>query len=111
RRRCKAKRNPDRAAHYVRAGDQPQDSEIDWPHCAAVRARARRRGDRIRLPMSAIGTKRTCRVAPHMSAFGGKADIMRTCRDCRPSGPDLTLAWFEDQSEDTRLLSCVSSGR
>ena len=25
--------------------------------------------------MSAIGTKRTCRVAPHMSAFGGKADI------------------------------------
>ena len=25
--------------------------------------------------MSAIGTKRTCRVALHMSAFGGKADI------------------------------------
>ena len=25
--------------------------------------------------MSAIGTKRTCRVAPHMSAFGGKADM------------------------------------
>ena len=25
--------------------------------------------------MSAIGTKRTYRVAPHMSAFGGKADI------------------------------------
>ena len=29
--------------------------------------------------MSAIGTKRTCRVAPHMSAFGGKADIGTTC--------------------------------
>ena len=26
--------------------------------------------------MSAIGTKRTCRVALHMSAFGGKADII-----------------------------------
>ena len=25
--------------------------------------------------MSAIGTKRTCLVAPHMSAFGGKADM------------------------------------
>src|SRR4029077_6947420 len=28
-----------------------------------------------RRPMSAIGTKRTCRVAPHMSAFGGKGDM------------------------------------
>ena len=25
--------------------------------------------------MSAIGTKQTCRVAPHMSAIGGKADM------------------------------------
>ena len=25
--------------------------------------------------MSAIGTKRTYRVAPHMSAFGAKADM------------------------------------
>ena len=25
--------------------------------------------------MSAIGTKQTCASAPHMSAFGGKADI------------------------------------
>ena len=31
--------------------------------------------------MSALGTKRTCRVALHMSAFGGKADIARTCRN------------------------------
>ena len=29
----------------------------------------------MRLPMSAIGTKRTSLVALHMSAFGGKADI------------------------------------
>ena len=27
--------------------------------------------------MSAIGTKRTCTSAPHMSAFGGKADMTR----------------------------------
>ena len=30
--------------------------------------------------MSAFGTKRTSDVALHMSAFGGKADIVRTCR-------------------------------
>ena len=35
----------------------------------------RRRGNRIKLAMSAIGTKRTLRVAPHMSAIGGKADM------------------------------------
>ena len=27
--------------------------------------------------------KRTCRVALHMSAFGGKADIVWTCRNVR----------------------------
>ena len=43
---------------------------------------------------SAFGTKRTSLFAPHMSAFGGKADIVCTCRNCRLSGPDLTLAWF-----------------
>ena len=31
--------------------------------------------------MFAIGTKRTYRVAPHMSAFGGKADIANGVRD------------------------------
>ena len=30
---------------------------------------------RINSSMSAIGTKRTFRVALHMSAFGGKADM------------------------------------
>ena len=33
------------------------------------------RGDRVGRPMSAIGTKRTSLFAPHMSAFGGKADM------------------------------------
>ena len=37
--------------------------------------RPRRRRNRIRNPMSAIGTKRTSACALHMSAFGGKADI------------------------------------
>jgi hypothetical protein len=31
----------------------------------------------MRSAMSAIGPKRTSLVAPHMSAFGGKADIVR----------------------------------
>jgi hypothetical protein len=38
-------------------------------------ARPRRQGYRIRLAMSAIGTKRTCAGALQMSAFRGKADI------------------------------------
>ena len=33
--------------------------------------------------MSAIGTKQTCRVALHMSAFGGKADIVRRKADIK----------------------------
>ena len=33
------------------------------------------RGDPAIIRMSAIGTKRTSLVAPHMSAFGGKADM------------------------------------
>jgi hypothetical protein len=41
----------------------------------------RRRGDRIiiffaAMHVSAIGPKRTSLVAPHMSAFGGKADMV-----------------------------------
>jgi hypothetical protein len=31
---------------------------------------------------SAIGTKRTSLVAPHMSAFGGKADMASTIAKC-----------------------------
>ena len=38
-------------------------------------ARPRRRDDRMSDGMSAFGTKQTSLVAPHMSAFGGKADM------------------------------------
>ena len=38
--------------------------------------------------MSAIGTKQTSLVAPHMSAFGGKADMALT----RLKGPLMTAA-------------------
>jgi DNA-binding response OmpR family regulator len=34
----------------------------------------------VALHMSAFGTKRTSRRAQPMSAFGGKADMPRTCR-------------------------------
>ena len=37
-------------------------------------------GDRVRPRMSASGTKQTFPFAPHMSAFGGKADMMQTPR-------------------------------
>jgi hypothetical protein len=33
--------------------------------------------------LSASGTKRTYRAAPHMSAFGGKADIVIALRNVR----------------------------
>ena len=35
------------------------------------------------LPMSAIGTKRTFLFASHMSAFGGKADIIQGKADIK----------------------------
>ena len=41
------------------------------------------RSDRIKLAMSAIGTKRTCASAPHMSAFGGKADMASALQNVR----------------------------
>ena len=42
--------------------------------------------------MSAIGTKRTYRVALHMSAFGGKADIA-VGRVSSETHPDALLAF------------------
>ena len=38
-----------------------KDRQSARPLCAALAARTRGRGDRIRVPMSAIGTKRTWR--------------------------------------------------
>ena len=48
RRRRKAQRNAHRAAHGVRTGDQPQNSEIDWTRHSGSAARPRRRGDRMK---------------------------------------------------------------
>src|SRR5262249_26118355 len=57
---------------------QSQNRQGARPHRSEHANRTRRRADRIVLAMSAIGPKRTWLVAPHMSAFGGKADIART---------------------------------
>src|SRR6478736_4546209 len=57
--RRKAKRNSDRAAQHIRAGNQPQNSEIDWPHHPADTRRPRQPGHRITDLMSAFGPKRT----------------------------------------------------
>src|SRR6185437_7208554 len=73
--RRKAKRNSDRAAQHIRAGNQPQNSEIDWPHHPADTRRPRQPGHRITDLMSAFGTKRTWACALQMSAIGGKADM------------------------------------
>ena len=63
-----------------RIGNESEDRQGARPHGAADTARTRGRGDRITmlfaaLHESAYGTKRTYRVALHMSAFGGKADM------------------------------------
>ena len=55
---------------------------------SADAAHPRRRGDRITIHFAAVhefafGTKRTSLVALHISAFGGKADIVLTCRYVR----------------------------
>ena len=42
--------------------------------------------------MSAIGTKRTFRRAQSMSAFGGKADIARTCSGVRPVAGQIEVS-------------------
>ena len=41
---------------------------------------SRRSRDRVRSRMSAFGTKQTSHERPSMSAFGGKADIVRCYR-------------------------------
>ena len=52
--RREAQRNPDRAAHYIRAGDQPQNRQDDRPHNPSDIARPRRRGDRIGMLFAAV---------------------------------------------------------
>ena len=70
------------AVDQVRAGHQRRDRQDARPHRAADAARPRRRGDRMNGAMSAFGTKRTCRVALHMSAIGGKADMRSRTAKC-----------------------------
>jgi len=48
--------------------------------------------------MSAIGPKRTSLVAPHMSAFGGKADICRFALHMSAFDPKRTWARRDTQS-------------
>src|SRR5262249_48078259 len=50
------------------------------PDGTTFAARPSRRGDRIGRRCPLFGPKRTSLIAPHMSAFGGKADI--TFRGC-----------------------------
>src|SRR6266404_3581459 len=52
------------------ASDQPQDRQGNGPHRPADAARQRRRGDRIGLSTSGVGTKRTCRSILAMSVVG-----------------------------------------
>jgi hypothetical protein len=54
-----AGRPPGAGADQIRAGDQSQDRQGTGSHNSAGSARPRRRGDRVRAPMSASGTKRT----------------------------------------------------
>ena len=65
----------DRPSRKIRANHQPQDRQGARPHDTPAVARTRRRVDRVGAQMSALGTKRTSLVAPHMSAFGGRADM------------------------------------
>jgi len=53
----------------------------------SIRLTLRRRGDRITGGMSAFDTKRTSRVALHMSAFGGKADSTSPSLMCEKATP------------------------
>src|SRR4249920_652700 len=57
--------------------------------------------------MSAIGTKRTCRVALHMSAFGGKADMTIALRNVRAALLDTVR---RTQRSPTSQSSYAQSG-
>src|SRR4029079_4810083 len=81
--RRKAKRNSDRAAQHIRVGNQPQNSEIDWPHHPADTRRPRQPGHRITDLMSAFGTKQTSPGALHMSLSGVKRTSFREKRTSR----------------------------
>ena len=82
-------------ADQFRSGHQSQDCKGAGSRRAFNPPAARRRVDRIAMPHdSAFGPKRTSLVAPHMSAFRGKADMpFCTAHVCflTRSGPSLSL--------------------
>jgi hypothetical protein len=51
---------PVQAPTQVRAGGQPEDCEDARPRCPPVRARPRRRGDRITRPMQLLARSASC---------------------------------------------------
>jgi hypothetical protein len=73
--RSKSGRFANRATDQIRAGSQPKNRGRSRPIHSCVAFVTRRRGDRIKGAMFAFGPKQTSVVAPHMSAFGGKADL------------------------------------
>src|SRR5262245_22274952 len=59
--------------------------------------------------MSAIGPKRTSLVAPHMSAIGGKAGLLR--RTCRLFDPKRTLTGFSASVHNSAKSPLFGMGR
>jgi hypothetical protein len=57
---------------------------------------------RLHRKMSAYGPKRTFLVAPHMSAFGGKADITRTHRHTQRN------AGFHQKHGQVSRMACIT---
>ena len=78
--RRQARRSAGSAIDQIRVCDQPSNGASAWHRGSARADLDRRRRVRIgccfaALHGSAFGTKQTWASAPHMSAFGGKADI------------------------------------
>ena len=66
-----------RGGHY---GQRPRVPHKQAEHMAAPTNAANVKKVLANSEPSTHGTKRTCRVALHMSAIGGKADMRRTAR-------------------------------
>ena len=83
------------ATNKIQTGAESQERESIRSNFSADAHHQRRRGGRV-TSMSVIGPKRTSLVAPHMSAFGGKADITHTLSrwhgPLRPR-PASTIFW------------------
>ena len=63
---------------------------------------------RMSLTMSAIGTKRTSLVAPHMSAFGGKADMAIALAFQQIARIPLSSSWAFLLTFYSWCYSCIS---